>query len=155
MESVLLSGLEQILYERVDLCGTESRLEILRHHVRLEAGRDLGVRVLDRLLDEGRPLARDLDLVQVRPDLAVGSGVCQRVAGATSALACEDRLALSSRRLLTAAGSLAATRRLRVDVCLDPLLVGLRRQNGGLDAHRGVAGAAELGADHLVVADAV
>src|SRR4051812_23785698 len=66
MWSVLLSGLLQVLYERRNLRGTEARLEILRHHALREPRFDLRVRVLDRLLYEGRSLGRDA--VQLRPD---------------------------------------------------------------------------------------
>src|SRR3954451_11604954 len=98
MESVLLSRLKQVLYERVDLLGTELCLEVLGHDALREPGRDLGVGSLDRLLDEPRALVRDVHLGQVRPDAPARARVRERVAGATAALTREDRLSLRSRR---------------------------------------------------------
>src|SRR3954452_18685041 len=98
MESVLLSRLKQVLYERVDLLGTELCLEVLGHDALREPGRDLGVGSLDRLLDEPRALVRDVHLGQVRPDAPARARVRERVAGATAALTREDRLPLRSRR---------------------------------------------------------
>src|SRR3954453_11477237 len=154
MESVLLSRLEQVLYERVDLLWTELGLEVLRHHALREARRDLRVGVLDRLLDEPRALASDVDLRQVRADTARGSGVRERVAGAAAALPGEDRLALGSRGaascLRAAARSGASGGCPRLQLRLDEPLILLRRDDPRRDAHRRVAGAAELGADDLV-----
>src|SRR4051794_24700882 len=148
---VLLSGLKQILYERIDLGWTKSRLEILRHYALREPRFDLGIRILDRLLDEG--LALRGDRVELRPDRTRRPGIRERVAGSAAAIAGEDGLALSGGRGLAAAarGSAAATGCLRAHVRLDPLLVALRSDDRRADAHRGVAHAAELGADNLVV----
>src|SRR5215212_307854 len=155
MESVLLSRLEQILYERVDLLWTELGLEVLRHHALREAGGDLGVGILDRLLDEPGALACDVDLGQIRPDRAGGSGVRQRVAGAAAALAGEDRLALGSRGAPSCLRASASGGRRWPQLRLDEPLILLRTHDPRRDAHRGVASAAELGADDLVRAEPV
>src|SRR3954454_9415727 len=122
MGSVLLSCLEQILYERIDLLWAESRLEILRHYALREARRDLGIRILDRLLDERLTLRRDA--VELRPNLTCCAGIGERVAGAAAALAGEDRLAGRRGGGLSAATTAAARLRglRRVQLRLDELL---------------------------------
>src|SRR5260221_9700221 len=127
MWSVLLSGLEQILYERIDLLRTELRLEVLRHCVRRETGRDDGVRGDDRLPDVGRALGRDVDLVEVRADRTGRAGVGERVAGAATALAREDRLAQRGGR----GRAVALSRWDRAELRVRPLLEGRRGEYVG------------------------
>ena len=50
-------GLDQVPDERVELLRAEAVPERLRHHVRRISLRDLGVRIDDRLVDEGLVLA--------------------------------------------------------------------------------------------------
>src|SRR5882757_7347124 len=96
IESVLLSGLEQILYECVDLLRAEPGLEIRGHYALRVTRCDYRVRVLDRLLDEGGALGGDA--VQLGSDRAGRTGIGERVAGAAAALTGEDRLALGGGR---------------------------------------------------------
>src|SRR5262249_3816521 len=90
---VTLLGLRrEVLHGLVELGRRDQRPEVRRHHVRLVAGRDVGVGRHDRLLDEVRERAAVslrrllLELVQIRTDLAARAGGSERVAAAAAEL---------------------------------------------------------------------
>src|SRR5690349_5509511 len=84
--------------EVVDLRRRQGLLEVLRHDVRLIPGRDHLVRVVDRLLDEGRVLAFERG-VEIRADRPGGVRGLERVA-TRAALRGEDDLAVRRVALL-------------------------------------------------------
>src|SRR5439155_24883401 len=135
----LLRRRDEELDERVELGARELLLEVLRHHIRLEAGRDLGVRIHDRLADEVGALALQ-NLIEVRPHLAARARRGKRVTRVASG-AREESLALSD-----AAGRRghAAGRAL---LSPNPLPVVGEAHDDRLRPHRRMAEAAELGAD--------
>src|SRR5919202_3769272 len=77
----LLRRLREELHDRVDLGSTQRTAVVGGHDPLAEARRDLGVGLLDRLLDERRVPALQ-DLVEVRAGRPVGAGLRERVARA-------------------------------------------------------------------------
>src|SRR5260221_8708581 len=80
----------QVLHESVDLLRRERLAERRRHHALLEAGDEIRVRIDDRLLHIGGERLPGLrgvgrQVVEVRPDLAAGSGRLERMAAAAAA----------------------------------------------------------------------
>src|SRR3954463_1998274 len=90
--SLLVRHVGQVCRERVQLWLGQSLPEVLRHDALPEALRDLGVRIDDRLADEGHVLALERG-AEVGSDLPGGTGVGQRMATPAPGGAGEDLLA--------------------------------------------------------------
>src|SRR5919202_4288628 len=160
-----LRRVREELHERVDLARTQRTAVVGRHDPLAEPGRDLRVRLEDRLLDERRALALQ-GLVEVRAGRAVRARLRDRVAGAAGRRAGRV-LAVREDRLGVGRGRLAAAARLTAAAAAPAAAVGGRARApdprgealGPPDphgrAHEGMAEAAELGADDLVHADRV